>query len=280
MCVDQKTQNLERQNAPKASWKQNGSNILQPSKQRNFVFFRCLQRIHSRQVLSHCLLLRHGTPVPEEENPERPLSQQGRSEAEFWLKIAATARYAPLGHNKNRHSTNTSPLDTSQYIRLLPFASCIQSMRLNTFGIFWVIFFLWILPFPNMMGHPNHQALDVSCKVKPPVVCPQSWGLFLPVAKVLGLRTSLAKYCSKASCSLRPSHARWIRRAPPRRLFHISPLSKPGRHMGLKSRLSIKVTTYMGMLSVNSMIAEIFYDVMILLYFMFDIVIVFMFNLC
>ena len=33
----------------------------------------------------HCILLRHGTPVPEEEDPERPLSDQGHKDADAWI---------------------------------------------------------------------------------------------------------------------------------------------------------------------------------------------------
>lgn len=62
------------------------------------------------------MLLRHGTPVPEEENPERPLSEQGKSEAESSAKkvvaylASAEAREVFLGHSGKLRAAETAQL--------------------------------------------------------------------------------------------------------------------------------------------------------------------------
>eukprot|EP00913_Durusdinium_trenchii_P001421 g1315.t2 len=64
-------------------------------------------------MASHLLLLRHGTPVPEEENPERPLSEQGRREAEDVAKkvtsyMSSTEGPIFLGHSGKLRAQETA----------------------------------------------------------------------------------------------------------------------------------------------------------------------------
>ncbi|CAK9033016.1 unnamed protein product [Durusdinium trenchii] len=66
-----------------------------------------------RAEASHLLLLRHGTPVPEEENPERPLSEQGRREAEDVAKkvtsyMSSTEGPIFLGHSGKLRAQETA----------------------------------------------------------------------------------------------------------------------------------------------------------------------------
>ncbi|CAE7288285.1 unnamed protein product [Symbiodinium pilosum] len=66
-------------------------------------------------MASHCILLRHGTPVPEEQDPERPLSEQGHGEADStasaitaYLKSAASERRVLIAHSGKLRARQTA----------------------------------------------------------------------------------------------------------------------------------------------------------------------------
>mmetsp|Transcript_58003 Transcript_58003/g.188742 ORF Transcript_58003/g.188742 Transcript_58003/m.188742 type:complete len:197 (+) Transcript_58003:61-651(+) len=68
--------------------------------------------------LQHLLLLRHGTPMEEKDDPKRPLSEQGQSEAEFTAKGVAAYLSAMLPAGKARllHSGKDRALQTAEAV--------------------------------------------------------------------------------------------------------------------------------------------------------------------
>eukprot|EP00438_Fugacium_kawagutii_P017714 Skav233535 [mRNA] locus=scaffold5919:14070:21104:+ [translate_table: standard] len=147
----------------------------------------------------HCLLLRHGTPVPQEEDSQRPLSEQGRSEAASSAKkvvaylTTAETREAFLGHSGKLRAAQTAELVAGALRDAGWTVACEEVVGLSPkdeASLAMPLLSSPKAPVVVLVGHLPHMGQFAAAMLESPAAAGRLGGLFHPVTWAALIRCS------------------------------------------------------------------------------------------